>query len=84
MRLADTLARVAAIADQQQARAESDRDTMRRDYPGAAQVVAFVQTRFGRPPWVRDCASGREWGTRTERIVPPVPGIPGGRVEASK
>lgn len=73
------LERVSGIAEREQAKAERDRVAMRRDYPGAAAAVDFV-ARFGRPTWVRDGASGREWGKLSDRIVPPVPGLPGGKV----
>lgn len=73
---AELLKRVAAIAGQQQAKAERSREDMRRDHPGAAAAFDWAAGTFGRDLRVTDCTTGQAWGRpRTERIVPPIPGV---------
>lgn len=80
MTLADTLARVAARAGQQQAKAERSREDMRRDHPGPAAAFDWASPAFGRDLFITDPKTGLTWGrARTERITPPIPGCPGGK-----
>ena len=77
---ADHIARVAAIAERERAKAEARRADMRAKHPGAAAAYDWALPVFGRPAWVRDCQTGYEAGRRLpdrrSGVVPPIPGVP--------